>query len=300
MYAKAILAEYDRQGYKVTVRQLYYQFVARDLFPEDRRWLKLETGKWIRDPNGIKNAPPNYKWLGSIINDARLAGFIDWSLMEDRTRDLSKMSVWETPLEIVEACANQYKIDKWENQPYRPQVWIEKEALIGIVKRACKPYDVRVLPCRGYMSQSAMWKSYRMMRDIARGGQIPLIIHLGDHDPSGIDMTRDNEDRMRMMMGGYDFEIRRIALNMDQVRKYDPPPDYAKPSDSRSDAYIEEYGDESWELDALQPQVMVDLIREAIEDLLDPDAWQDAVDDENCGKEDLKAAVKFMSKRNQH
>lgn len=78
-----------------------------------------------------------------------------------------------------------------------------------------------------------------------------VILHLGDHDPSGIDMTRDISDRLELF--GADVEVKRIALNWDQIDEFTPPPNPAKLSDSRAGAYIAEYGDESWELDALEP-----------------------------------------------
>jgi hypothetical protein len=109
-----------------------------------------------------------------------------------------------------------------------------------------------------------------------RAGQTPIILHFGDHDPSGIDMTRDIDDRLRMFMGG--MEVRRLALNMDQVEQYQPPPNPAKLTDSRATGYIERFGDESWELDALDPTTLSALVRDEIQDrILDDDAWQEQV-----------------------
>ena len=106
--ANRIIDEYRAQGYTLTLRQLYYQFVARDLIP---------------------NRVQEYKRLGSVVNDARLAGLIDWEAIEDRTRNLRSLAHWTSPDSIVEACASQYRIDKWARQPVRVEVWIEKEAL---------------------------------------------------------------------------------------------------------------------------------------------------------------------------
>ena len=114
--ADAILHEYDAQGYTLTLRQLYYQFVARDLLPNTQR---------------------SYKRLGSIINDARLAGYIDWDHMEDRTRNLQRLPDWSDPAEIVESAAKQFRLDKWADQEFRPEVWIEKDALLGVIEGVC-------------------------------------------------------------------------------------------------------------------------------------------------------------------
>ena len=246
----AIIAEYTAQGFVLTLRQLYYQLVSRDV---------------------IANKQSEYKRLGSIVNDARLAGLIDWRSIEDRTRDLRKLAEWTSPTEIVQSCADQYRIDMWEGQDTRPEVWIEKDALVGVIEGVCNELGVPHFSCRGYTSQSEMWEAGQRLKRYIRGGQTPVIFHFGDHDPSGRDMTRDITDRLEMFMGG--LEVKRLALNMDQVEEYDPPPNPAKTTDSRYDAYIAEFGGESWELDALEPTVIAALIRDAVNALIDRDVW---------------------------
>ena len=141
----------------------------------------------------------------------------------------------------------------------------EKDALSEVVQKAAEPWDVTWFACRGYVSQSAMWRAAQRFEADGRDG---VIIHLGDHDPSGIDMTRDIEDRMCVTFGA-NLEVRRIALNMDQVREFNPPPNPTKLTDSRSAAYVAKYGQESWELDALDPALLMGLIENEIADLTD-------------------------------
>jgi hypothetical protein len=245
-----IIAEYQAQGFTLTLRQLYYQLVSRDI---------------------IANRQREYKRLGSIVNDARLAGLIDWFAIEDRTRNLQRLSNWKTPEEIVQTCARSYHMDMWEGQQYRPEVWIEKDALVGVIEGVCDEFDIPYFSCRGYTSQSEMWAASRRLASYR--GQTPIIFHFGDHDPSGKDMTRDITDRLELFMGG--LEVKRMALNMDQVEEYEPPPNPAKTTDSRYGAYIAEFGDESWELDALEPAVIATLIRNAITTLIDQDLWDE-------------------------
>lgn len=249
-HANEIIADYMVQGYQLTLRQLYYQFVSRDL---------------------LANTVANYKRLGSIINDARLAGLIDWSAIEDRTRNLSRLSYWESPADIIHACSTQFRLDKWDTQPHRIEVWIEKEALAGVFERVCHEFDVPFLSCKGYTSQSEMWGASQRLIQHSCQGQDPVILHFGDHDPSGIDMTRDIVDRLGMF--GVDLQLRRLALNMDQIEQYNPPPNPAKETDSRFVAYIQKYGSESWELDALEPQILAQIVRDEINNFMDMDAW---------------------------
>lgn len=258
MLANRIIEEYQMQGYDLTLRQLYYQFVARDLFPDD----------WIHPLLKTKNTDANYKKLGSIINDARLAGEVDWRAITDHTRNLQQLSHWDSPRSIVEACASQYREDLWIDQPWYVEVWVEKDALINVLEKACNAYDVPYFSCRGYTSQSEMWVAAQRLIRRRNEGKDVKIIHLGDHDPSGIDMTRDIGERLSLFCHK-GVRVDRIALTMDQVRRFNPPPNPAKISDSRCAAYIRQYGDESWELDALDPRTITSLINQAIEQVLD-------------------------------
>lgn len=255
--ANDIIADYQAQGYSLTLRQLFYQFVSRDL---------------------IRNNMQSYKRLGSIINDARLAGQIDWSAIEDRTRNLHELPAWSSPERIVAACASQFRIDKWKNQESRVEVWIEKEALSGVFQRVCDELQCPLFACRGYTSQSEMWSAAQRLIGHARRGQGTTIIHFGDHDPSGIDMSRDIADRLATFGVALDFH--RLALNMDQVDEYAPPPNPAKTTDSRFGQYIAVYGEESWELDALEPDVLAGLVRDYITSVRDDALWQEAEQEE--------------------
>lgn len=265
--ANSIIEEYAEQGFVLTLRQLYYQFVARDLIPNTFR---------------------SYKRLGTIVSDGRLAGLIDWDAIQDRTRNVRRNSHWTGPGQIIRSAAEGFEIDKWADQEYRPEVWIEKDALVGVIEGVCVDNDVPFFSCRGYNSQSEMHSAaLRMMRQDrgALGGR-PIIFHLGDHDPSGKDMTRDTVDRMAIFAFGSEteIEVRRLALNMTQVEQYNPPPNPAKVTDSRAAEYIAEYGDESWELDALEPAVMVDLIQAAIDEIRDPHLWEKKKEEEEEGR----------------
>lgn len=267
--ANAICDEYAAQGFTLTLRQLYYQFVSRALIP---------------------NKDTEYKRLGGIINDGRLAGLIDWSHLEDRTRNLRALSHWTTPGSIISSAAASFRVDKWLGQYYRPEVWIEKDALIGVIEGVCQANDVPYFSCRGYTSQSEVWGAAQRLLSYSRRGYEPIILHLGDHDPSGIDMTRDIWDRLNLFTYHEGLEVKRLALNFDQVETYQPPPNSAKITDSRFQRYLEEHGDESWELDALEPTVIAALIQDAIDDIRDPDKWEAAQQEEREGQNLLTAA----------
>lgn len=267
--ANEIIAEFETQGFDLTLRQLFYQFVARGLIPNTQR---------------------EYKNLGTVVNDGRLAGLIDWGSIVDRTRNVRALSHWDSPKDIVQACAQQFNHDLWDDQPNYCEVWIEKDALVGVIQGTCNTWDVPHFSCRGYTSQSEMWAAAQRIRRRTAEGEKPCIVfHLGDHDPSGVDMTRDVEDRLRLFEA--DVSVVRLALNFDQVRQYAPPPNPAKITDSRAAAYIRKHGRESWELDALDPRLIATLINDAIAGYVDLPKFKAAQKRQEKSRDLLKAVA---------
>lgn len=258
--ANAIIEEYAAQGFDLTLRQLYYQMVARGY---------------------IENSQRSYKNFGNAIDDARLAGLIDWDYIVDRTRNLRGNGHFRDPSHIMAAVANSFRIDKWARQPYRVEVWVEKDALIGVIEVACRRLDVPFFACRGYTSQSEMWGAAQRLIRWRQAGQTPVILHLGDHDPSGIDMTRDIVDRLTLFAGG--IPVDRLALNWEQVERFNPPPNPAKLEDTRAEAYVARFGLSSWELDALDPTTIASLIETAVAGFRDDNLWAEAVEEEEEG-----------------
>lgn len=262
-----VVGEYEAQGYELTLRQTYYQLVARGYIPNNER---------------------SYKNIGSLINDGRLAGLIDWNSITDRTRFLRGRSHWDKPADVIASAKYSYNLDKWQGQPNYVEVWVEKDALVDIVAQACDPIDTPYFSCRGYTSQSEMWAAARRFI-YQKNREQRVIIHLGDHDPSGIDMTRDIQERLNMF--GADVTVKRVALTMNQIDQYNPPPNPAKLSDSRCHAYMEQFGDESWELDALEPKVITNLIKSEVTAFRDDVIYQAVCDREDREKEELQMLV---------
>jgi hypothetical protein len=281
-----IIAEYTAAGYLLTLRQLYYQLVSRDV---------------------IKNTLKEYNKLGNTVNDARLAGLIDWNAIEDRTRNLATIGHWGNPADIIASNAKWFRLDKWKKQPVRPEVWIEKEALAGVFERICTTLDVPYLSCRGYTSQSEMWGAAMRFVKYIKAGQTVHIFHFGDHDPSGIDMSRDIEERIRMFLFHHigarqrtAFEITRVALNMDQVEQYGPPENPAKSTDTRFASYLEAFGESSWELDALDPATLAALVRSNIVGIRDDAEWRDSLADESSDRATLEVMSVEWEELNDH
>jgi hypothetical protein len=263
-----IIQEYQAKGMSITLRQLYYQFVSRGM---------------------IANSQKEYNKLKNIINDARLAGLVDWTAIEDRTRNLQSTPTWASPEDIIKASHVQYREDKWAKQPYRAEVWIEKDALLGVIENVCNEYEVPFISCRGYMSQSEMYSAVVRFVGYYEKNQRVLIIQMSDHDPSGVDMSDDIDNRINKVFGlrGW-VEVRRVALTMDQVTQFNPPPNPTKQTDTRKDNYIDKCGDESWELDALDPTYIADLIENEILSIRDQKLWESAVRKQDKNRKRIK------------
>lgn len=264
--ANNIIDEYAEQDFLLTLRQLYYQMVARDIIP---------------------NSQKEYKRLGGIIANARLAGLIDWLAIVDRTRELRGNSHWASPRHIMRSAIKGYRIDKWAEQPCRIEVWIEKDALVGIISGICQELDIDYFSCRGYTSASMMWLAAQRLRGYLDDGQDPIVLHFGDHDPSGIDMTRDIAERLALL-ADCPVDVQRMALNQDQIDLYGPPPNPTKLTDSRAPGYIAIHGYDSWELDALEPGAIVELISDEVHDIRDADLWTEATQREAEHREILR------------
>lgn len=270
--AAPIIEQYEKAGYAMTLRQLHYQLVARV-------------------PHLYPNTQQSYNRLGTAISDGRMAGLVSWSAIEDRVRFLRGQPNWEDPLDALKHRREEYMIDRWLNQPNRPEVWVEKDALIGVLQPVCDEMCVNYFSCKGYNSQSELWRAGQRFAGYIQRGQRPIVFHLGDHDPSGVDMTRDNEERLAQF-AGVPVQVVRLALNMDQIRKYNPPPSFVKETDARTDSYRAEYGiDECWEVDALTPDVLHEIVRRAIQQVRDEKLWDESLRKEAAHKDELDVII---------
>lgn len=278
-FMNTMITEYQRQGFTLSVRQLYYQLVARDQIP---------------------NTEQSYKRIAGIINDGRLAGLIDWDAIEDRNRDIEKRSAWESGSSILRACAQSFHMDMWDNQPVRTFVIVEKAALAGVLSQVCKRYDVPLLAARGYPSVSIVREmALDYLLPAIENGQQVQILHLGDHDPSGIDMTRDLEERFELFLGddAGSLTIHRMALNMNQIQELKPPPNPAKVTDSRFSEYAKIHGTKSWELDALEPRHLVQLVETEVQAVMDDQRWEERSAEIRVVKAELEATAREYERR---
>lgn len=266
--ANAILTDLRAQGYTLTLRQLYYQFVKANLIPNEEK---------------------QYKRLGRLITNAREAGLMDWNAIHDLGRTVYGKNPQEDPASVVAGIESKLLFDQWARQDTYVEVWVEKQALEGVIARPSNRLHVNYMACKGYLSASEAWRAGLRFQSAIQQGKRPVMIHLADHDPSGLNMTDDNSNRLRLFAEDASVEVRRIALNMDQVEHYAPPPNPAKETDSRAAAYTAKYGPYSWELDALEPKVIDQLIEDTVNEYRDMDIWNKVMAEQAEARRSLEA-----------
>ncbi len=280
-----ILENYRDQGYDLSLRQLYYQLVSKNL---------------------IENTERSYKNVGNLVSDARLAGYIDWDMIKDRGREMVKNPHWGTTTEFIESVAPQYRFDLWADQPNYVEVMVEKQALEGVLTPVCRRLDVPFTANKGYSSSSALYEASKRFLQRAKEDKELYVIYLGDHDPSGIDMSRDVLDRLNLFINtsmefhpneGDILNVKRVALNMDQIRTLRPPENPAKMTDSRASEYVKRFGRSSWELDAIEPRALATLVTDAITGVMDVALFEKNVKKMDKGRKDLlKFSKTFLKK----
>ena len=259
-----VVEEYDAQGFKLTLRQLYYQLVANIIIP---------------------NVDGQYGKLSGILKDARMCGKVDWDIIEDRDRIPIMPSQWNDIQDLVDSAIYSYRKDRMKGQEYYVEVWVEKNAISNVLKPITEEYHINLLANRGYSSVTAMHDAALRFEQAIDDNKYCTVLYLGDHDPSGLDMIRDIQNRLNEF--NVEVNVKAIALTKQQIQKYNPPPNPVKFSDPRATGYEELHGKKSWELDALKPNVLHRLLRKEIENYIDMDIYNKIVKQEQREKKKL-------------
>ena len=227
--ARAVLA----QHHPMTVRQVYYQLVSRQV---------------------IENTRSQYQAVSNALVEARQSGEISWDWIEDRLRRPRRVSMWADLSDFAETARRAYRRDLWPTQSGHVECWLEKDALSGIFEEALDPYGVTLNVGRGYDG----WDSIHNAAERYGHGASTTVLYFGDFDPSGEDMVRSLRERLAFFQSSP--EVIKCALTTQDVERYNLPPDFAKKTDTRRAAFVAKYGDRCVELDALP----VDVLRKRI------------------------------------
>ena len=280
-----IVNDYIKMGIKLTNRQLYYQLVGKALIP---------------------NANEVYLRLCAFLTQCRYAGMIDWNAIEDKDRVPEKHAEWRSIGSLIKSAERSYRLPRWQDQKYYVELYCEKKAGISVLQPIANAWHVYFGFNKGYSSASAMYDLAKRISWQINLGKKAVILYFGDHDPSGLDMVRDIQQRISefLLFGNKpvdilgddnddpNFRVISVALTMEQIKKYNLPPNPAKVSDPRAKSYIEKYGKISWELDSLNALELRNIAERSVLEYIDINKYKAWVKKE---KKEIQALKKFST-----
>ena len=209
----------------MTVRQVFYQATVRGIVE------KTETG---------------YAKVQTDLTIMRKAGELPYDWLADHTRWQRKPTTFSSVEHALQETARFYRKSLWDEVNAYVEIWLEKEALSGVILPITSMYDVPLMVAKGYASLSFLYSAAEYINAVA----VPTYIyHLGDFDPSGVNAGEKIEQTLREMAPDADIQFQRLAVTPDMIRLFNLPTRPTKTTDSRSKGF----GDVSVELDAVAP-----------------------------------------------
>jgi hypothetical protein len=287
--ANAIIGDYSQA---LTVRQIYYQFIGRDLFPGS--WVDEAYNRREGLPLDTKNTVKNYKKLADILVDARYNGLVDWDSIEDLGRQPKIWADFPSIVDSLDEALDQFRLDRWEGQDNYVEVWSEKQALESVIVPVCMRWHVPYMSNKGYSSASALRAAAERLNEQGRDRHREAhVLYVGDFDPSGEDMPRDIADRL-LEFEAENVNVDKIALTQPQIARHKLPTNPAKITDPRAARFIARHGRHSWEIDALPPKEPAKLVEAAILALLDKSMMNAVIKEEDRQREKFTAHLKKL------
>jgi hypothetical protein len=249
---------------------------------------------------GMTNDIQHYKRVVTAMISARWDDILPFDTFSDLDREMVGSTDYkDTFLDVeiargknqVQAWMEAYSKNKWENQPYYPEIFIEKKALQGVFTNICRSWNIGLGACKGYPSLTFLHEAYKRFREAEYKGKKPVIIYFGDYDPSGEDIPRSIQENIERF--GVDVELRRIALMESQVVEWNLPPAPTKDTDTRSGKWE---GLGQVELDAVRPERLMQLCESAIRDIFDEELHAELLKvEEEEGKQYRVALKEFVN-----
>jgi hypothetical protein len=204
-----------------------------------------------------------------LLKEAREHGMIPWEWIVDETRAIERKSTWRDPAHYARCVARSYRRDFWNQQPVRCEVWSEKGTVRGVLKPVLDDYAVGFRVMHGFGSATTV---YDVCQD--DDGRELIVLYVGDFDPSGLFMSEEDLPTRLSDYNGNHVTLKRIALTRDRVAGLPSFPATDKRKDPRYKWFRANHGARCWELDAMDPRDLRDCVQEAIQDLIEPEAWE--------------------------
>ena len=269
-HRKQLILDWAEQNHPVTVRQIFYRLSTLDAVP------KTENG---------------YKMIGRLCTKMRRAGEIDFDWFADNTRWMRKPRTYNSIQDALSYTAETYRRALWQNQAGLVEIWLEKEALAGVVHEVTEKWDVPLMVVRGYPSLSFLHTAAKEIIRATQKGKISHIFYLGDYDPSGLDIYRAIVEDLNGFAPDAQMTMQRMAVTQEQIREWDLPSRPTKKTDSRAKGFT----GESVELDAITPDNLRQIVSECIESVVDSDALEKTLHIEQLERESIPNLLESLS-----
>jgi hypothetical protein len=221
-----------------------------------------------------------------LLREAREDGTIPWDWIVDETRRLERVSTWSNPAEYARCVAQSYRRDFWDQQPVRVEMWSEKGTVRGVLQPVLDEYGVGFRVMHGFGSATTVY-------DVAQDddGRPLKPLYVGDYDCSGMYMSEEDLPKRLEKYDGHHVKLRRIALTLRQTRGLLSFPASEKKKDPRYAWFVRNFGNRCWELDALDPNVLRNIVEKEIKKLIEPVAWERCVKVNQAEQESLRTVL---------
>jgi len=232
----------------------------------------------------IEKTEQAYKGLCSHLSKWRRSEEIPWSAFADNTRWHIRQETFNGIHDALKNTVESYRRNLWSTQTFYLEVWVEKDAIAGIVANTANSFGVPVFVARGFASLSSLYSAANTFREATDAGKTAVIYQLGDYDPSGVaaadSVLRAFRDDFKV-----DLEFIRVAVTEEQIRRLDLPTRPVKTSDSRAATWE---GGECVELDSMPPAEIRQLVESCIVQHIDAHEWKTLQKTEELERETLR------------
>jgi hypothetical protein len=221
-----------------------------------------------------------------LLREAREQGDIPWEWIVDETRELEKCSSWSDPDAFVRVVSRAYRRDFWKQQPVRVEVWSEKGTVRGVLAPVLDRYGVGFRVLHGFSGATTI---HAVAQD--DDGRDLIVLYCGDYDPSGMYMSEhDLPDRLSEY-GGDHVELRRVTLKAEHLAGLPSFSASDKAKDTRYKWFVQNFGNHCWELDALDPNALRELVDQAIRAEIEQEAWDRCTVVERAEKQSILSVL---------
>lgn len=280
----------------LTERQAYYRLISSD---------RIKQVHWFQHGNTEKSKVDVYKAIGRTLKWMRIDEMLPWRAIIDEHRETTDKRGYSNMQEYINAelawMFERYNRCMAQKQENYIEIWIEKAALLRIVKPVADKYCRRVVVCKGYNSITFQADFFSRATEAINKGVQPVVLYFGDWDPSGVNMIHAAMQTLADELDLYGVEYHRCGINPEHFAIIPADPVPIKPSDSRSKKFIAQHGNVAYELDAFHPEQLQKLVRNSIEAFTDMSAYEKNIELEDDDREELsdlkEDIIEFIEER---